>query len=122
MNNPNLTPFEQQLDEDTALVVGDAYGPGLTVTVVDAVSGIEHPLRALFEAPGLDVTSQGSQAPVVSTAPTLHIQSTVVQHALGRPLSRRDRIILRGQSYRIQAPHTDGYGFVAIKLMEVGDE
>ena len=113
---PPLTPFEQTLNNDTALVVEQGYGPGLPVVLVDQ-DGNEHPMRALFEAAGNDV-QPGSHAPVVSTAPMLHVQVSLVQAALGRPLSTRDTFVVRGKPYKVQRPQEDGFGMIACKLLE----
>lgn len=114
------TNFDLTLDADTALVAADAYGPGLDVTIV-ADDGTTRPVRAIFEQPGADTAPGISQAKVISSIPMLHIQVTAVQHALGRPLSQRDRIIVRGTTYRAQAPVPDGYGLISVKLQEVGN-
>jgi len=128
---PELTPFEQSLEADTTLAVEEGYGPGLPVILVDA-DGVEHstavvdsterPMRGLFEAAGLDVTPGTSHAPVVSGAPMLHIQVSLVQSALGRPLSRRDSFVVRGAAYRVQQPLEDGFGMLAVQLLEKGDD
>ena len=125
-----LTPFERTLNNDTTLVMEEGYGPGLPVTLVDPegtehssaiVNGLERPLRGLFEQQGADVTPGTSHAPVMSTAPMLHIQVSLVQAALGRPLSRRDTIIVRGTAYRPENPLPDGFGMITCKLLEKGD-
>ena len=127
---PELTPFEQTLNADTTLVVEEGYGPGLPVTLVvpdgtehasAVIDGVEHPMRGMFEQQGMDVTPGASHAPVMSTAPMLHIQVSLVQAALGRPLSRRDTVIVRGTAYRPENPLPDGFGMVACKLLEKGD-
>lgn len=127
---PERTPFERTLNSDTTLVVEEGYGPGLPVTLVGAdgaehnsavIDGVEHPMRGLFEQQGTDVTPATSHAPVMSTAPMLHIQVSLVQAALGRPLSRRDTVIVRGTVYRPENPLPDGFGMIACKLLEKGD-
>ena len=121
------TPFEQSLNADTDLVVQDSHGPGLPVILVTpdgaqhdhaVVNGVEQPLRGFFEQTGQDVTPGASHAPVMSTAPMLHIQVSLVTAALGRPLSRRDGFIVRGKAYRVEHPLPDGFGMVACKLLE----
>ncbi|MDR2051135.1 MAG: hypothetical protein LBQ63_05115 [Deltaproteobacteria bacterium] len=114
------TPFQDLLDADTSLALEDVLGPAEEVTLIDG-EGNAHALRALYEAPGLDVTPDSSHAPVVSTAPRLHIQMSLVQSILGRPLSRRDSFLARGKSYRVQQPLEDGYGLLAVKLLEKND-
>lgn len=116
----SLTPFEQTLDADTALVAADAHGPGIDV-LIRAEDGTDHPVRAFFEQPGSDAAPGPAQAKVISSVPLLHIQLSAIQHALGRPLSQRDRFIVRGRTYRPQAPVQDGHGLVPVKLMEVKD-
>lgn len=116
----SLTPFEQALDADTALVTADAHGPGMDVIIL-AEDGSQHPVRAIFEQPGTDDAPGQAQAKVISSAPVLHIQVTAVQHALNRPLSQRDRFIIRGSTYRPMSPVSDGYGLVSVKLQEVKD-
>ena len=115
------SPFERNLDADTDLIMQEDLGPALDAVLLDRDGG-EHPVRAMFEATGVDVTPGSAHAPVVSTAPTLHIQASVVTHAIGRPLSTRDRFLVRGKTYRVQAPHDDGYGLIACKLLETGEE
>jgi hypothetical protein len=112
------TPFQDLLDSDTALVLDDPSGPAEDVLLVDTEGG-EHPLRALYEAPGLDVTP--GQAPVSSTAPLLHIPLSRVTAAIGRPLSKRDRLLVRGRRYRMEHSRPDGYGLLIVKLLEAGD-
>lgn len=116
----SLTPFEQTLDADTALVAANAYGPGTDV-IIQAEDGTEHPVRAFFEQPGSDSAPGVSQAQVISSVPLLHIQVSVIRHALGRPLSQRDRFLIRGRIFRPQAPVADGCGLVPIKLQEMKD-
>lgn len=117
----NLTPFDQTLDADLGLIFEDELGPAETVTLIDRDGG-EHPLRAMFAAVGLDVTPGAAHAPVVSGAPTLHVALCAVQHAIGRPLSTRDRFLVRGKAFRVQAPMPDGYGLLACKLLETGED
>ncbi|MCL1915674.1 MAG: hypothetical protein FWG17_03055 [Desulfovibrionaceae bacterium] len=116
----DLTPFEAALDADTTRVVQDSHGPGLPVTLLTP-EGAARPLRGFFEQAGLDVTPGTSHAPVLSTAPLLHIQVSLVQAALDRPLSRRDRFIVRGRIYRVEQPLPDGFGMIACKLLEDED-
>jgi hypothetical protein len=124
------TPFERLLDGDTALVVREPLGPAVPVVLVEpdgtphhaaVVDGVETPLRGMFDAAGTDVAPGASHAPVLSTAPVLHIQLRPVQAALGRPLSRRDGFIVRGRRYRVEHPSPDGHGMVACKLLETED-
>jgi hypothetical protein len=118
MSDP--TPFAVLVDADTALVLDDPLGPGEDVTLVDAAGG-EHPLRALYEAPGLDVTPGTANAPVLSTAPVLHMQVSRVTAAIGRQLSTRDGFVVRGKAYRVMRPAEDGYGMLTCRLLEKGD-
>ena len=124
------TPFEQMLDADTNLVTQDMQGPGLPVVLVAqdgkkhdcaVVDGVELAMRGYFDRAGTDVTPGTSHAPVMSTAPMLHIQVSLVQAAIGRPLSRRDGFIVRGKSYRVEQPLPDGFGMISCKLLETGD-
>ena len=126
----NLTPFEQALERDTDMVAQDPHGPGIPVTLVApdgeehasvTIGGVDLPLRGFFDQAGQDVAPGTSHAPVMSTAPLLHIQVSLVQAALGRPLSRRDGFIVRGKSYRVEQPLPDGQGMIACKLLENGD-
>jgi hypothetical protein len=114
------TPFEDTLEFDTALILGSVCGPAVDVVLVDPEGG-EHNLRAMYEAPGNTVSPGAVHAPVVSTAPMLHVQESAIQNAVGRPLSRRDRFIVRGASYAVQNPQTDGYGLLSVKLLETVD-
>lgn len=111
------TPFQQNLDADTALVTAAAYGPAEPVTLVD-VDGNAFALRGLFEIVGLDVAPGAAQAPALSGGPVLHLRVSDVQAALGRPISRRDSFFVRGKVYRAERPAEDGFGLVAVKLLE----
>jgi len=124
------TPFEQTLNADTNLVVQDRHGPALPVILVAndgsqhervIVDGIDQPMRGFFDQAGTDVSPGASHAPVMSAAPVLHIQVSLVQAALGRALSTRDGFIIRGQAYRVQQPLPDGFGMIACKLLEKDD-
>ncbi|MDR1946642.1 MAG: hypothetical protein LBQ51_05690 [Desulfovibrio sp.] len=117
---PDLTPFDANLEADVAMVLQDSLGPGMDVVLLDP-DGEQHPLRAIYEAPGAVVNPGKSYAPVVSTAHMIHFRESVVQHALGRPLSRRDRFIVRGKTYAVQNPQTNGFGFASVKLLEAAD-
>jgi hypothetical protein len=114
------TPFEADLDADMSRIMGDVLGPGLDVTLVSSEGDIS-PVRAVFAAPGTVVNPGQSHAPVVSTAPMLHMQESVLHCALGRRLSTRDRFIVRGESYTPQNPLSNGYGLLSIKLLRTGD-
>lgn len=80
--------------------------------------GSTHELRAMFATPGAEPLSGVASAPVVSVAPTLHVPLRDVQAALGRPLSTRDRVIVRGRAYRVLNPQDDGYGLMDCRLLE----
>lgn len=80
--------------------------------------GIEYPLRGFFDQASQDVAPGAARAPVMSTAPMLHIQVSLITTALGRPLSRRDGFIVRGTKYRVERPLPDGCGLIACKLLE----
>ena len=118
--NGVMTPFQRLLDSDTAMVAGDPLGPAEDVILV-AEDGGEHPVRAFFDYPGLDVTPGGSQAPIASAAPVLHIQVAVVKKALARKLTTRDGFRARGSLWRVQRPQPDGCGMLAVKLLEKGE-
>ena len=111
------TPFEQALDADTALVAAAAFGPSRGVILLTPDGG-EYPMNGFFDQAGQDVTPGSAHAPVMSTAPMLHVQVSAVQAALGRPLSRRDSFVVRGIKYRVQQPLPDGFGMIACKLLE----
>ena len=116
-DTPQLTEFEQALLRDTTLVFKTPLGAGITVTLV-AEDGSRSELRAMFSTPGAEPLSGAASAPVISVAPTLHVLESDVQAALGRPLSGRDRVIVRGRAYRVQNPQDDGYGLLECKLLE----
>ena len=115
-----LTPFEQALDADTALVAADPFGPGSDV-LLRTEDGVEHPMRGLFEQVGADTAPGSALAKVITGVPMLHIQASAIHKVLGRPLVNTDRFIIRGQVYRPQAPVQDGFGMVPIKLQEIRD-
>ena len=100
------TQFEQVLDRDMELVFQAPLGAGISVTLVTE------------DGPGAEPLSGVASAPVVSVAPTLHVPLRDVQAALGRPLSTRDRVIVRGRTYRILNPQDDGYGLMECRLLE----
>lgn len=111
------TQFEQVLDRDMELVFQAPLGAGISVTLVTE-DGSTHELRAMFATPGAEPLSGVASAPVVSVAPTLHVLESDVQAALGRPLSGRDRVIVRGRAYRVLNPQDDGYGLLECRLLE----
>lgn len=113
----DMTPFEESLLRDTTLVFKAPLGAGLTVTLV-AEDGSRSELRAMFSTPGAEPLSGAASAPVISVAPTLHVLESDVQAALGRPLSGRDRVIVRGRTYRVLNPQDDGYGLMECRLLE----
>lgn len=113
----DMTPFEKSLHRDMELVFQAPLGAGISVTLVTE-DGSAHELRAMFATPGAEPLSGVASAPVVSVAPTLHVLESDVQAALGRPLSGRDRVIVRGRAYRVQNPQDDGYGLLECKLLE----
>ena len=103
------TQFEQVLDRDMELVFQAPLGAGISVTLVTE-DGSTHELRAMFATPGAE--------PLSGVAPTLHVPLRDVQAALGRPLSTRDRVIVRGRTYRVLNPQDDGYGLMECRLLE----
>lgn len=113
----DMTPFEESLHRDTTLVFQAPLGAGISVTLVTE-DGSTHELRAMFASPGAEPLSGVASAPVVSVAPTLHVPLRDVQAALGRPLSTRDRVIVRGRAYRVLNPQDDGYGLLECRLLE----
>ena len=113
----DMTPLEKSLHRDTTLVFQAPLGAGISVTLVTA-DGSPHELRAMGATPGAEPRSGVASAPVVSVAPTLHMPLCDVQAALGRPLSTRDRVIVRGRAYRVRNPQDDGYGLLVCRRLE----
>ena len=125
--------FHDALARDLAQIAGDTLGPAEDVLLVPGTFGgpadwagpmAEEPevrvaIRAFFEAVSVDVAPGAIHAPVLSTAPTLHIEERVLAATLGRELGRRDQFLVRGKRYAAQAPRTDGFGLVTVKLTEV---
>lgn len=117
----DMTPFDEILEADTLCLLEQDLGPARDVTIVNIDDGSEHHVRGVFEVPGQDVTPGNATAPTIMHAPFLHIPLVQVQTALGRDLSRRDKIVVRGKAYRPQQPVDDGAGLLKIKLLECSD-
>lgn len=114
------TPFEQNMDADLGLIVEDASGLGIDCEILPEGAEVPlAPLRAMFEQPGTSQPLSPGHAPITSSKPVLHVQISRVIHALGRPLTTRDRLIVRGKTYRLEHPMGDGFGLVSLKLLEV---
>lgn len=104
--------------EDVRLLPANAEAPAGAEAGADADAGIH--ARAIFQAPGADVTPPGASAPVVTVAPQIHIPLAFVESALGRPLSTRDRVFARGRLWRVHNPQDLGRGLLRVTLLAVG--
>ncbi|WP_297668983.1 hypothetical protein [uncultured Desulfovibrio sp.] len=111
-------PFLDVLLADTQRALNAPLGGGEDVTVQpggDAAAAVS--LRAFFEVPYVE-PAPGATAPMQAVAPTLHIPAVHVTQALGRLLTYRDHVVVRGTRYRVQNAREDGYGLLACKLLE----
>jgi hypothetical protein len=109
--------FNEVADRDWTAIFEDDLGMAEDVTLISSAGG-RHILRALFEAPSVDVTPGTAHAPVLSAAPTLHLAASHVMAAIGRPLGSRDAFLIRGKGYLAHRPADDGYGIVTCTLLE----
>lgn len=126
------TPFEAAIAADLADIMEDPLGMAEDVRLLpanaEAPAGAEAGAgasagihaRAIFQAPGQDVTPPGASAPVVTVAPQIHIPLAAVESALGRPLSTRDRVFARGRLWRVHNPQDLGRGLLRVTLLAVG--
>ena len=48
----------------------------------------------------------------------LALRHADIQRLLGRGLTKRDRLVVRGVTYRVETPEPDGLGGVTVKLLE----
>lgn len=77
-------------------------------------------LRAFFDHAAQEV-QPGSRQPVISQRPVLTLRMTDLA-GLGRKLTRADRFVVRGTSYRVEHPQYDGLGMVTVKLLEADND
>lgn len=111
-------PFLDTLLADTERILNAPMEGGEEVSVQpggNAEAAVT--LRAFFEVPYLE-PAPGATAPMQAVAPTLHIPTAHVTNALGRLLTYRDHVLVRGTRYRVQNAREDGYGLLACKLLE----
>lgn len=109
--------FFETLASDTDCVFEDAMSSAQEMEILPEGAGLGVVVRGMFEAPGVNSQPSGISAAIVSTAPMLHIPEKYLQAALGRPLSTRDMVIIRGRRYRPQNPQGDGFGLLSCKLL-----
>ncbi len=111
-------------DGDFADILGDAAGPAEDVLLLP--QGVEPrgpkrreiPLRGIFDLASQQV-DPGGRIAVISRRPMLALRQAEIYAVLGRGLTKRDHIVVRGITYRVETPEPDGLGGVAVKLLEV---
>lgn len=122
--DPMPTPFHAAIADDLAAIMADPLGMAEDVRLLSPEADEQEAkgvaCRAIFQAPGQDVTPPGASAPVVTVAPQIHIPLAAVESALGRPLSTRDRIYARGRLWRVHNPQDLGRGLLRVTLLAVG--
>lgn len=121
----------EMFDEDFAEILHDETGPAEDVILLpggsepreesrQGATPREIPLRAVFDLATQEV-APGSRVPVVSRRPVLALRHADIFGLLGRTLTKRDRFIVRGKTYRVETPEPDGIGGVAVKLLETAE-
>ena len=108
--------FHQTLARDLDRIAGADLGPGEPVRFTSADGAVSAVMRGFFDEPGTEVTPGTAQAPVISSAPVLHMPESELAGVLDRPLARLDRFEIRGTVYTVQRPMPDGFGLIRIAL------
>lgn len=99
--------FLDALEGDTATILADSLGGAEDVELQpggDAAAAVT--LRGFYGGSGIDSKPEGAMAPVISVVPMLHIPLVAVTSAIGRPLSRRDVLIVRNRAGVRRIPET----------------
>ena len=113
--------FFNDMDADLVKALEAEIGPGENILIYPHAEEGETPppvmFRAVFDQPGQAV-SLGSAAGVASEAPWLHLRERDYYFLLGRHMSRRDRVEIRGKLYRYEQPDPDSTGWISLKLLE----
>ena len=113
----------EMFDADFAAILDDETGPAEDVILLPSgPEPREGPprelrLRGVFDLATQEVTP-GSRVPVISRRPVLALRHADIQRLLGRGLTKRDRLVVRGVTYRVETPEPDGLGGVTVKLLE----
>ncbi len=110
-------------DADFTEILHDETGPAEDVLLLpcgqerdgDAPRGLV--LRGVFDL-ATQEAAPGSRVPVISRRPVLALRHADIRRLLGRGLTKRDRFVVRGTSYRVEIPEPDGIGGVTVKLLE----
>lgn len=111
-----MSNFEENLDNDLELIMGDDLGPAIEIKVISEEK--EFYIQGFFEMAGEEVNMGNSISPVASVHPMLHVQERDLKTKLGRPFNREDVFIIKGKEYRTNQPIPDGFGLVSIHLIE----
>ena len=106
-------------DGDLADILLDPTGPAEDVALLPEGGETALSLRAVFDLATQDV-APGSRVPVISRRPMLALRHAEVYGLLGRALTKKDRFVVRGRTYRVETPEPDGMGGLAVKLLESG--
>lgn len=116
-----MTTLDEALARDTEIIFEDDLSSAQEISLCPD-GGEPVPLRAMFEAAAQASSPGGISAPISSVAPMLHVPAKRVLAAIGRPLCQRDQLVIRGRRYRVQNPMDDGFGLLAVKLLELGND
>ncbi len=108
--------FEQSLDKDTSLTL-ESYGPGIEVSLF--AGDVFFVMRGLFENVGAEIIPAGASAPITTLVPTLHVQKSCIDAAIGRPLHNTDRFFVHGTEYRVQYALDDGHGLLRVAMTQL---
>lgn len=122
--------MQDTFDADMAAIMADSTGFAEQVTLLPFVPqnlldghASEAPptptpisLPAFFDHAAQEV-QPGSRQPVITQRPVLTLR-VADMGKLARKLTRGDRFVVRGKSYRVEHPQYDGLGMVTVKLLE----
>lgn len=126
--------MQHTFDADLAAIMADSTGFAEQVTLLPFVPqnlldghAFEAPpapepltLRAFFDHAAQEVQA-GSRQPVIAQRPVLTLRVADLA-PLGRKLTRADRFVVRGTSYRVEHPQYDDLGMVSVKVLEVDND
>ncbi len=119
----------EMFDADFTEILHDETGPAEDVMLLPSGSEPrddsepenetprELPLRGVFDL-ATQEAAPGSRVPVISRRPVLALRHADIYRLIGRGLTKRDRFVVRGRTYRVETPEPDGIGGVAVKLLE----
>ena len=106
----------EQMERDLSLVMDTNRGDSVPVGLAPEGGSPLPPLMGKFDEAYAAVA--GPHADVSSTAPTAFLRARSVKGALGRRLTRRDRLHIDGRVFRPEDIQPDGFGLLVIRLFE----